>query len=263
MVSKQTMFFMLVTIIISFGLPIGLAIYFRIKEKISIKAVGVGGLVFIFAQISIRMPLINRLSANQGFASIMQSNKLMYIAFLAVTAGFFEEVSKYIGFKFFLRNRLKWKNAVALGIGHGGIEAIFLVGGTMVTNLLFALIINMGAFDTGVVGQMPEAQALALKDALINTPSYMFLLGGLERAFVIAFQIALTIIVLEAIVKNDRRYLMYAILIHTLVDYIAGFNNVWVTEGIMLVVAIFSVRFIYRSKKKFSEFEELQPEPVK
>jgi uncharacterized membrane protein YhfC len=251
------------TIVISFGLPIGLAIYFRIKEKISIKAVGVGILVFIFAQMILRMPLISRLSANGGFASILESNKLMYVAFLAVTAGFFEEVCKYLGFKFFLRNKLERKNAIALGIGHSGIEAIFLVGGAMITNLMFALIINMGSFDTGVVGQMPEAQALALKDALINTPSYMFLLGGLERAFVIAFQIALTIIVLEAIVKNDKRYLIYAILIHTLVDYIAGFNNIWVTEGIMLIVAIFSIRFIYRSKKKFNQLEELQVEPIK
>lgn len=263
MVSKQTMFFMLITILISFGLPIGLVIYYRMKEKISMKALGVGLLTFIFSQIVVRMPLLNNLNVSGALGNMQKSDKLMYIALLAVTAGVFEEVSKYIGFKFFLKDRLKWKNAVALGIGHSGIEAIFLVGGTMVTNLLFALIINLGSFDSGVVGQMPEAQALALKDALINTPAYMFLLGGLERVFVIAFQIALSIIVLEGILRKDNRYLIQAILIHTMVDYVAAYNaSIWITEGIMLIVAIYSVRLIYRSKKKFSGLEKLQENPV-
>ena len=45
-----------------------------------------------------------------------------YALFLGFTAGLFEEVGRYLAFTTILKKRLDWKNAVAFGIGHGGIE---------------------------------------------------------------------------------------------------------------------------------------------
>lgn len=255
MVSNQSMIFMGISAGICFLIPLILIIYFRKKEKISITAVAVGVLVFMVFQISIRIPLINYLNTNQLFVNLIKSNRIAYVSFLAVTAGIFEEVGKYIGFKYALRNKLQWKNGIALGIGHGGIEAIVLVGTAMVNNILFSLVINVGSYDL-VLKKMPEAQALTLKSTLIDTPSYMFLLGGFERLFVIVFQIALSIIVLEGVMRKNNRYLINAIIIHTLVDYIAAFNrNILVTEGIMFVVAIISLKFLYNSKERFKNID--------
>ncbi|QGU93939.1 YhfC family intramembrane metalloprotease [Clostridium bovifaecis] len=251
MVHKQSMIFMAISSIICFGFPVLLMIYFRKKEKISLRAVVVGILMFMLFQMVLRLPLINYMNLNPIFLSIMKSSNMIYIGFLAITAGIFEEVGRYVGFKYFLKDKLKWENGIAYGIGHGGIEAMALVGWTIVTNLLFSIIINIGAFD-GVLKKMPQAKALNLRDTLINTPSYMFLLGGVERIFIIIFHIALSIIVLEGVVKKNNTYLLYAILIHALVNYVAAFNsNVFITEGILFIVAISSIRFIFNSKKRF------------
>ena len=40
--------------------------------------------------------------------------------------------------------------AVGAGLGHGGIEAIVIVGMTYINNLLYSAMINTGAFDTMV-----------------------------------------------------------------------------------------------------------------
>lgn len=258
MVSKQSMLFMIVTVIICFIFPIALAVYFRKKEKISILAVAIGASIFVISQMSLRLPLINYLNGSEIFVNAIKSNKIIYIAFLAVTAGIFEEGGRYLGYKYFMRNRLNWKDGIAFGIGHAGIEAMVLVGAPMINNILFSSIINLGSFNL-VMEKMPQAQAAALKDSLINTSSYMFLLGGFERIFVIIFQIALSIIVLEGILKNNKKYLIDAVLIHTLVDYLAGFNpNIFITEVIMLAVAVVSFKFLRKSKGRFKEMEVYQ-----
>ncbi|MGY0374116.1 YhfC family intramembrane metalloprotease [Clostridium sp. JNZ J1-5] len=255
MVSRQSMIFMGISAGICFLIPLFTIIYFRRKEKISLTAVAVGVLVFMIFQMSSRIPLINYLNTNPLFVDLIKSNRIAYVSFLAITAGVFEEVGKYIGFKYALKNKLQWKNGIALGIGHGGIEAILLVGTAMVNNILFSLVINLGSYDL-VLKKMPEAQALTLKSTLIDTPSYMFLLGGIERLFVIVFQIALSIIVLEGVIKKNNKYLINAILIHTLVDYIAAFNpSIFITEGIMFIVAIISLKFLYSSKEKFKNID--------
>ena len=53
-----------------------------------------------------------------------------YLIFLGFTAGLFESVGRWVGYKWWFRNSLPydWAHGVAFGIGHGGIEAVALVG---------------------------------------------------------------------------------------------------------------------------------------
>ncbi|MCY6484969.1 YhfC family glutamic-type intramembrane protease [Clostridium aestuarii] len=250
MVDKVSVVFMIISTIICFGLPIGLIVYFYKKEKISISAVMIGSVIFIIFQLFMRLPLINFLNSQGWFIKNIKSNTMVYVLFLSVTAGVFEEVGRCVGFRYLLKNKLQWKNGIAYGIGHGGIESVLLVGMTYVSNLIFSLLINLGTFDVLVGTKLP--QAAALKNTLMDTHSYMFLLGGMERVFTIAFHIALSIIVLEGVMKKQNKYLLYAVLIHALVDFCAAYNfNIFATEGFMFVTALISFRFIKKSKNRF------------
>ncbi|MCY6370042.1 YhfC family intramembrane metalloprotease [Clostridium ganghwense] len=254
MVNNISIMFMIISFMICFGLPIGLTIYFYKKKKVSLLAVGVGALIFIVSQISTRLPLIGYLNTKSWFIQNIKSNTIIYVLFLALTAGIFEEVGRFIGFKYLLKNKLSWKNGIAFGIGHGGIEAILLVGITYVSNIILSILINIGNFDALVAQKSP--QIAGIKNILIGTPSYMFFIGGIERIFTIIFHIALTVIVLEGVMKKENKYLLYAILIHALVDFVAGYNiNIFVTEGFMFVTAIVSFRFLIKSKKRFNDIE--------
>lgn len=127
MVSTLSLLFIICTLVIVFLFPLGLLIYLYRKEKISLKAVAVGALIFIVFQFLIRIPLLSRLGALPQFRQLMKN---MFFAVLigGLSAGLFEEVGRYLGFRFLLNKKLSWKNGVAYGLGHGGIEAIGAVG---------------------------------------------------------------------------------------------------------------------------------------
>jgi uncharacterized membrane protein YhfC len=188
MVSSLSIIFMVITELIVFLFPIGLMIYFYRKEKISFIAVLVGALVFFVSQVVLRIPMLQILGRQQWYIKMAQ-NIWLIGPFLGLTAGIFEEVGRFLGFRFLLKNKLEWKNGVAFGIGHGGIEAIILTGLTYINNIVFSILINTGAMDK-VAGAFPAGLAEQITAALANTNPMMFLVAGIERVFAITAHIA-------------------------------------------------------------------------
>src|SRR5690606_30347694 len=135
-----------------------------------------------------------------------------------LSAGVFEEIGRYLAFRFPLRRDLSWQNGVAYGLGHGGIEAIVLVGITYINNIVISLMINTGQFENLIGPGLDAATAALIKDQLINTPPIYFLIGGLERFFTLFIQVGLSLVVLYGVITRQIRYLIYAVLLHTLVN---------------------------------------------
>ena len=89
-------------------------------------------------------------------------------------AGLFEETGRFVAFKTVLRKkRGNDHNALMYGAGHGGIEAVILLSASMVMNIIFSLQFNAG--QSSALGGLDAAQQL------INTPSWMMLVGAVER----------------------------------------------------------------------------------
>jgi uncharacterized membrane protein YhfC len=259
-VSIASMISMVITLIICFGLPIGLAVYFYKKERIALVAVAVGALVFLVTQVLIRIPILSYLSTLQWYQQ-MAANLFIIALFLSLTAGIFEEVGRYFGFKLFLKKHLSWKNGVAFGIGHGGIEAIVLTGLTYINNLAYSVMINTGTFDQTIAPLIEPEIAGYIKAQLIDMPYYLFLVAGLERAFTIVVHIALSLVVLLAVTKGKTIYLLYAILLHAAVNLPAvlipglGYHILY-AELYLLVLAVIGIIFIKRSRNSFPEIGE-------
>ncbi|MDO9533848.1 MAG: YhfC family glutamic-type intramembrane protease [Bacillota bacterium] len=255
MVSSVSLIAMVFTLIISFGLPIGLAFYFYRKEGISLVAVLVGALVFVVSQVLLRIPLLNYLSTMAWYQQLA-GNLILIALFLSVTAGLFEETGRFLGFKYFLKRHLSWKNGIAFGIGHGGIEAILLTGFTYINNLIYSIMINGGTFDQLLAPQLGPEMAAFFKEQLIISPPSLFAVAGLERSFTMVIHIALSLVVLLAVIRGKPVYLVYAILLHTLVNFPAvmipglGFSF-WYAELYLLLLALWGYTFIVRSKKQF------------
>ena len=82
---------------------------------------------------------------------------------------------------------------------------------------------------------------------LIATPSWMFLVGAVERLSAVTIHVSLSVLVWFA-AKNNKRFWLYplAILLHLIVDAVAvilsGLGvNVWIIEGSVFVIAAASV----------------------
>lgn len=257
MVSMSSIFFMGISGAISILLPVGLAVYFYKKEKISLKAVFTGAFVFFIFQIATRIPLLNYLST-QGWY-IAASTSMWFLAlFLSLTAGIFEEVGRFLAYRFILKDRLEWKNGMAFGIGHGGIEAILLAGLPMINYMIYSVLLNSGQLDSLLASKLPQNTVDALKNLLINTPPPVFLLSGIERIFAITIHIGFSLVVLYGIINRKNIYLLYAILLHALLDA----PIVLVTNKVILYLYLFafaatSFFFIVKSKNIFEKNIEM------
>lgn len=237
---------MFTSLFLSIGFPVGLVAYFYKKEKISIKAVLIGALMFFIFQGLIRVPIINFISYKSWYQSFVSDNMVVAVIILAFTAGLFETVARYLGLKFMLKKELDRKNGLAYGIGHGGIEAILLVGLSYVANILFSFLINAG-----------ENVDISILSPLITTPPSLFLAAGLERVFAILFHIAAALLVTYGIMKDKKVFILLSLLLHFLLDGVAGILqmlgvSVWIIELWIAFVAFLSLLFIIKSKKIFA-----------
>jgi uncharacterized membrane protein YhfC len=243
---------MIFSLLVSTLLPIVLVVVLYIKKRISLAAVLVGALVFLVFQLLTRIPMLQMLSQVAWYRELSQ-NLVLIALFLSFTAGLFEEVGRYIGMRLFMKNKLQIKNGVAYGLGHGGFEAIVLVGLTYINNLVLSLAINSGQFES-TFGAPLGASAELIRQQLINTDPYLFAVAGLERMMTLVVQVALSLVVLLALRRKNLIYLVYAILLHMLVDFVVVILvnrvNVVVSEAAVFVFAVIGLVFILRLWKQ-------------
>lgn len=185
------------TVITSLIAPIFGAVYISKKYEKTWQAVLAGCLTFIVFQLCIRISVIQVVLPKTSWYTLLSvTNPIFYALFLGVTAGLAEELGRYIVMKLFMKKNHSFVSAIAFGIGHGGIEAILLVG----INGLLSLFIS----TTGV------------------TAGYV-LASGVERIFAMTIHIACSIIVMKGVILKKIRWPLLAFLGHSVVDAIVVF----------------------------------------
>ncbi len=260
LVSFTSIVFMVFSLLLIFLFPIGLIIFMHRRYRISIKALLVGAAVFIIFQLLTRIPLLGVLARQPWYEPLAQNLFFNAVIIGGLTAGLFEETGRYLGFRYILKNELSWENGIAYGIGHGGFEAMGLVGLNFINNIVLSLMINSGIFDSMIVPQIGEAAAGQIKNILITTPPVDFLFGGLERIFTLTVQLALSLIVLYAVMKRKAIFLLLAILLHAAVNapavilLVQGFGT-WAAELYLFLLAAAATVFVVKSKGLFQREE--------
>lgn len=216
-----------ITLGICLVLPIGALVFYAQKHKGGgiVSAWVVGALGFFVPQVLIRLPILTALSANAGFLNWTQKHLLLYTLGLALTAGLFELAGRCAGAGLLRKNRT-FPRALAAGLGHGGIEAILLIGVTYINNLVYLILLQSGGFDalaaqTAAAGA-DTAPLTAAAAALKSTSAGLFLLAGLERALTMVCQACMTTMVFYGFQKKDSRWILGCLGIHFLLDSTAG-----------------------------------------
>src|SRR5699024_12008722 len=104
------------------------------------------GIVFVFAPV-----LQAILHQVVFFVDILTTkclqNPIVYVNYASLAAGVFEDIGRFIGFRFLLKKFRSWKDGIAYGIGHGGIESMLVVGMIASSNIVLAFLINFSIFD--------------------------------------------------------------------------------------------------------------------
>lgn len=262
-VSNVKIMFMVISLIIALVGPIVLSIIITKKYKASFLPILVGAGVFIVFQVLFRIPLLAKFGKMDWYQKLYE-NKILISLFLGLTAGIVEEIGRFIGFKLLRKNKFyDYKNGIAFGIGHGGIEAIILVGLTYINNIVMSVMINAGIYDEMIGANLAPETAAFVKSQLIDTETYVFLVGGIERIFAVIIQIALTLVVLYGVKNKKNIWVLVAILLHAVIDTpiaLLSLNgaSIFISEAYTMVCAAVALIFIIKSKKIFSKENEIK-----
>ncbi|MGL4989543.1 MAG: YhfC family intramembrane metalloprotease [Sarcina sp.] len=245
---------MIFNIAVCFVIPIGSLIYFILKKK-HVKIYFVGMAVFFISQILIRLPMMSVLSTNDMYLTFIAFSPILYVLFSSFTAGLFEEVGRYIGFKMIEKKSLGFKDAIAFGLGHGGVEAMLIVGILNVQNLLLYLFSKDIIKGEMFLGFTKET----ITGIFSDTSIFLLSASGIERIFAMIFHIVATIVVLYGVRAGTKKYLFLAIGLHTIFNFVGvtvtSIGGVILGELSFLVMTIILVFIALKIREKFNNLE--------
>lgn len=144
-----------------------------------------GFLSFLVSQVLIRVPLLGILTKNPKFIIFQINNALLVGCLIAVSAGVFEEVFRFLFRRFLVREGAKISEPIIFGLGHSLMEIIYIFA---------PIIISSGL-------------------------SMISPLGIIERVIATLIHIELSIIVWNGFLVNKKYlYLLLAVLLHSICD---------------------------------------------
>jgi uncharacterized membrane protein YhfC len=147
------------------------------------------------------------------------------IGISSLLAGLFEEGIRYGLVKKIQLFRRDSKHILSMGLGWGFGEALLIYA----VNIVFAVYLK---------GQ--------------TIPISSLMLGALERNVAIALHVGLTFVIWTAV--NDSRFLLVAIGIHFLIDFVGvslftWTKNIWTTYAVALIIDLILIAYAYRITK--------------
>ena len=236
--SNLSAIFIIITLFISLILPPAFLIVYALRNKKQgiWSAWLLGALGFVVPQILIRLPILTGLSQSAGFAAFAQNHPVPYGFGLAFTAGLFELTGRYAVARC-LKKNLTYRRALAAGLGHGGIEAILITGLAYLSNVVFLVMLQTGAFDAALAQTGDASQLLAARDALMNTHWALFLLAGFERLLAMTCHVAMSMMVCYGVHTNRvLPWTLACLALHTCMDSVACIS-LFIGWGLTLATA--------------------------
>ena len=269
-VSTTQLVLMLVTAILGIALPLFAAIIWCKKKHEPFPTVIIGAATFLLFAIVIEKPLQYLvIMADSPVSRFVNARPLLWGIIVGLFPGVFEETGRLAAFKTILRKRPQKETGISHGIGHGGFEAMFILGLTFIMYFIFGLMLNQGTFvrlliepvkDTLTPDVLKQITDVVDKITAFNAGTAALYL--VERVFAVFYHTGASIIVFYA-AKDSKKWWLYplSIVIHTVVDGFLGIQMAgvfalpdWVNEAIIAAAAsatFFGAYFLlYRKDKK-------------
>lgn len=216
-------------------IPIVLAIVWKIKKKEPITTILIGAATFLLFALILEKPIQNILVfptlmglPDQPISIFLNTHPILLALVTALFPGVFEETGRLVAYKTVLKKRTQKETSISYGIGHGGIEVVFLLGLTFSQYIMYAVMINTGAFQMivdQVAAQAPDqlSQVETIVDTLTTFSFMTLLINIVERIFAVMFHIGASVIVFYAC-RDKKRFWLYplAIVLHTAMDFVAA-----------------------------------------
>lgn len=225
--------------------------YAKKKYKIRLSVLGLGAVAF-FVSSQVLEKIVHLLVLHpqkDGSISLMQDHPFLYVLYGIAMAAIFEETARLVFFNWLEKKRaLEDSDALAYGLGHGGLELLYLGIGSLISLLvLFSL---LESSNPDVANLLPKT-TLETVQTLFGWQVYLL---GVERVLALIMQIGLTIWVYQAVRQKNWIYLVAAYGLHALFDLAPSLSQVgWISNPLLVegILAVEVVLFVYFTKSVF------------
>jgi uncharacterized membrane protein YhfC len=264
-------------VVASFGIAVLLELFFPLiagawlvrKFQLSWRVFGYGMLFFVVVQIP-HTPLVLLIQAPVfGVLTSAFPDRAVALAvfsiILGLLAGLFEEIGRFLVFRHFFSPKgipLTRENGLLFGAGWGGVESMII--GILVLLAMFSYIVaapltdeTIRQINRSVGGTLTEEQIAQIKaqnEALLDLTPIDPLIGLAERLMTFPVHIALSLLVLAAVVQKRMLLLVLAILWHSLLDALAVFlaqtTGIIAAETVVAASMALSLAYIWWSGRK-------------
>lgn len=253
-VSTSSMVLMLLTAILGIALPLITAVIWCKKKHEPFTTVLIGAATFLLFAIVIEKPLQALvIQLDSPVSQFVNARPVLWAFIVGLFPGVFEETGRFVAFKTLLRKRKQRETGLSHGIGHGGFEAMFILGITYIEYFVFALMLNQGSFFELMIEPVKDTltpdvvkQINGIVEQITTFSAGMLGLALVDRLIAVLYHIGASILVFYAC-KDKKMWWLYplAVVIHTAIDSMAGLQlagviNVsdWIFEIIFAVAAI-------------------------
>lgn len=229
--------------ILGLAIPIAAIIVFKKKNRDSwLPGVFIGaGTFIVFAMIletilhSVMLPLV-------------QGNTWAYAIYGALAAGVFEETGRFVAYKTLMRKHLTTKNGVLMGLGHGGVEAMIVLGAMYLLYLIMAITANSAGgiepFLESLNGTAPAENFIESTRVMLTTVEQIKFVNIIapvyERLLAMTFHVCMSVWVYKAVTQKKWLY-PAAIAAHAFFDIFAAMFQTGVITSVLLLYGIITV----------------------
>lgn len=230
--------FMAISAFGSFLIPMLLLMYY--KKTLGVRRNNFFWGVGVYVAVSILELIFIILLRSTALGASMYNNIWLNGLLSGLCAGIFEELGRYFAFCRFTKGDER-SEALAYGAGHGGAEAVIILGVGMLSNLTLAYVINSGTTGALMVSGTDVPAAMESFRSLVETPPYMYIIGLVERCLFMVLHLSLSVLVFAAAKRGRTLLLPAAIGIHALVNAVTTIvynlsGRDLLTEGVVLVM---------------------------
>jgi uncharacterized membrane protein YhfC len=236
--------------------------YVRRKTGASWKIWGWGALTFFVSQIVLRIPLLQLATIGMAQLDLDWSQEQSFwfnLLFLTITAALFEEGGRWLMMRWRSRDITQWRDGVMFGAGHGGIEAMLLVG--------FGAINGVIALSLGeaVYANLPPEQLAVAQAQIAQLQSLTWdgvALSIWERVMAVLFHTAASLLVLKAVREHKGIWWWAAFILHVLLNGIAlialEYGGIWQSEIALTFFSLISVAVVWWTYQR-REIDPVEP----
>ena len=250
MVSDAVIISLYTLLVMMLTFPLMIAILLKIRRKTKFIPFLLGLLVyFTFAIVCPTFVHTIFLNTGRPTSAFFNSNVIAYSAYYAVVVGILEELGIFIAFKKILVNYDKKDTALMYGLGHAGLDVLFMNALSIVTFIIFATALN----EKGVEGFKEIYEGIEGVDLdknieyLTGISIVQLLLQALRYILFFVFHIFTSIIVFYAAKRSTIEYYWIAVLLRGLltipgsVEKFEKLDGTNIPQTVIMVICVLAI----------------------